>query len=326
MSVNPAELFGMQTPAFALVVSLLSFTVAVTTLGWQVVKHVLDGGRVRVQLNAAVLSESAMAVNDTGKWGIAYPPFDGGAPSAHLEVAHLVVENPGRYGVTVHGPALVVSGARAGRYAICPALFGFTGDETVSTQSLVRLEPYSRVTFLLDYWDVVESVRERRDGSGDTEETAAGGGVRLRGMVRVAGRRKPRKSSRWRAWRIPNDAWTSRSDVTELDPHTVMWRELYREHRAVGRRDAEEAGVPFARLQMVVHRARRMLTELPTVERLERALNDAADELGLPHTHFGGTALHMHAALTAHAPHLAPWRTAPESGAAATRGALAAAD
>ncbi|MFE9562356.1 hypothetical protein ACFYM0_14765 [Streptomyces sp. NPDC006487] len=296
MSANPAEFLGIQIPTLALGVSLLSFSAAAFSLGWQIVKHVLDGGRVRVYLNAGILSENSIVVNDTGKWDTPYP-FDGGPPSANIEVAQLVIENPGRSSITIYNPALDISGVKEGHYSVGPSTFEFDADDTISTKSLFRLEPYSRVTYLLDYWRVIPSLRGE----------AAGGTIRLRGMVRVAGRRKPQKSSRRRAWKIPNEAWSSRAGATEVDAYTVMWRELYREYRTSGASRVDEGEVSFGRLQMILHRARMALTEMPDVDQLEEVLKSSSDTLRIPQPYFGWIAFNMHRALKSHEPHLAAW-------------------
>ncbi|MFE3583396.1 hypothetical protein [Streptomyces vinaceus] len=296
MSANPAEFLGIQIPTLALGVGLLSLAVAAFSLGWQITKHVLDGGRVRVYLNAGILGESSIAVNETGEWEIPYP-FEGGLHSAHIEIAQLVVENPGRSSVTIYNPALVVAGAKKSHYSMCPSFFKFDGDEIISTKSVFRLEPYARVTYLLDYWRVIPMLREG----------ASGDPVQLQGMVKVAGRKKPQKSSRRLKWIIPNDAWTARSGVTEIDPHTVMWRELYREFCTSEVADTEDAKASFSRLKIVLQRARKTLKEMPTADQLEEALNSSADALRVPRSYFGWTAFNMHQALILHEDHLGAW-------------------
>ena len=41
---------GVPVAVWALIVSSLSFTIALVALGWQIIKHFLDGGRVKVSV------------------------------------------------------------------------------------------------------------------------------------------------------------------------------------------------------------------------------------------------------------------------------------
>ncbi|NGN95315.1 hypothetical protein G5C66_21570 [Nocardioides sp. KC13] len=91
------ELFGLPVAVWALVVSLLSFGAALFALGWQIIKHFLDGGRVRVYLNAAIWEPGVvLATNHSGRMVLknnhsAWSVTRGRA----LELAQLVVENLG---------------------------------------------------------------------------------------------------------------------------------------------------------------------------------------------------------------------------------------
>lgn len=158
--MTPTELFGMPVATWALIVSILSFGIALVALGWQVVKHFLDGGRVRVYLNAAAWEpEHMLATNRSGRQLLnAESPGKGVTHGRALELAQLVVENPGKIPVTVYSPGLSITGHEKRNYTLVPRLFAtersFGPDQAV-TDTVVRLEPYARVTFLLDYWSVI---------------------------------------------------------------------------------------------------------------------------------------------------------------------------
>jgi len=217
------ELFGAPVATWALVVSLLSFGIALVALGWQVTKHFLNGGRVKVYLNTAVLEpEFMLATNRSGRFVL---QNDNAAHSVTrgraLELAQLVVENPGRVPVTVYSPGLSISGHGKKNHSLVPRMFAteasFGPDKAVA-DTVVRLEPYARVTFLLDYWSVMPSLLKE----------APKGRVLVRGFVGVAGRTKrPQKSSWRRRWRIGKGAYTAIVGSPEFTPFSVMWHEMY---------------------------------------------------------------------------------------------------
>lgn len=106
------EFLGVPLTVWAFGVSLLSFLIALSALGWQVAKHFLDGGRVKVYLNTAVWQpEYMIATNRSGK--LAFKEGSASRSVTHgeaLELAQLVVENPGRTAVTIYSPGLQFSG------------------------------------------------------------------------------------------------------------------------------------------------------------------------------------------------------------------------
>lgn len=62
------EPLGVPVSLWALGASLLSLLIALSALGWQVAKHFLDGGRVRVYLNTAIWEpEFKLATNHSGR-------------------------------------------------------------------------------------------------------------------------------------------------------------------------------------------------------------------------------------------------------------------
>ena len=137
-------LFGVPVAVLAFAVSLLSFAVALGALGWQIAKHRLDGGRPRVYLNAAIWEPgSKIMVNRSGKWELVTGDL-GNPGSENIELAQLVVENPGRTAITVYTPGLAVSGTDKPDYTISPRSFEvreFGADSSTGATS-VRLDPY----------------------------------------------------------------------------------------------------------------------------------------------------------------------------------------
>lgn len=214
LASSAPDTFGRAIAASALFISLL-------TLAWQWTKHVLDGGRVRVYLNPAVLQPtlSTYAVNTGGKLGGALSS-ERGISVENIELAELIVENPGREAVTIHQPVLAIRDHGRHRFAVTPRMIDFpsAGGGSATNRHVVRLEPYDRVTFLLDVWSAVPAFASRVKGPE----------MVIRGGVSVAGRKRPSESSKRLSWKISRTSWTFRSDLPEISPHTVMWRELFR--------------------------------------------------------------------------------------------------
>jgi hypothetical protein len=82
------------------------------------------------------------------------------SPEPSVELAQVIIENPGRTGVTVTGVGLRVEGlSRAKHVLVTPRAFlleGYGGAEA-RPEDYFRLEPYDRRTLLFDYWSVVDA-------------------------------------------------------------------------------------------------------------------------------------------------------------------------
>lgn len=222
---NPvtSDLLGVSVAVWALGVSLFSFLIALGSLGWQVAKHFLDGGRVKVYLNAAIWEpEVSLTTNRSGK--LKLQADDSARSVTHgkaLELAQLVVENPGRAAVTIYSPGLSISGHGKRHHSLVPCMFstdGSFGPDNAVTDTVVRLDPYARVTFLLDYWSVMPSIMK------ETQKDR----VFLRGFVGVAGRTKhPQQSRRRLRWQIERGEYTAIQGSPKFTPLAVLWRELF---------------------------------------------------------------------------------------------------
>ncbi|WP_223692776.1 hypothetical protein [Leifsonia poae] len=302
------ELLGAPVATWALIVSSFSFAIALIALGWQVAKHFLDGGRVRVYLNTCVLEpEFMLSTNRSGRFALqndvtARSVTDGRA----LELAQLVVENPGRVSVTIYSPGLSFSGHGKKNHSIVPRMFetgpSFGPDQAV-VDTVVRLEPYGRVTFLLDYWSVMSTLLK----------DAPRGNVAVRGFVGVAGRTKrPQRSSRKRRWRIAKGSYTAIAGSPDFTPYSVIWREMY--VRLPERVDEDtqrnpNAGTPTTRgmLHYLLDEAMSRFDERPERELFSDALNEIAKEHGDQFPVLGYSVFEAYQALDRMEGHLAPW-------------------
>lgn len=263
----------------ALITSLLSFVIAVVALIWQIVKHVLDGGRVKVYLNTAIWQPgSRININRSGRFTL---PNDQVAQTVvygrALELAQLVVENPGRLPVTIHSPGLAFSGHGTKHHSVVPRMFGTDavhGLNEAITDTVVRIEPYARATFLLDYWSVMPGIL------GDAPD----GQVFVRGYVGVAGKaNRPRESVRRLRWKINRDRYTAIEGSPDFTPYGVLWRVLYRHLQEHGNADGDhDAGRRVSRESVgyLLEETMPRFGQRPELEQLADALTGAAEKLG----------------------------------------------
>ncbi|MET9704999.1 hypothetical protein [Streptomyces griseus] len=300
-SASPV-LLGVPVASLAFAVSLLSFSVALAALGWQIAKHRLDGGRPKVYLNAALWEpHSKIFVNRSGKWELGSK----GALDArreNIELAQLVVENPGRTAITVYSPGLAIEGTEKSDYSISPRRFELRsyGADRSTMETSVRLDPYDRVTFLLDYWSIVPQLLDEANGES----------IELRGCISVAGRNKLHKSNKRLAWKIRPDAWTARTDIQEIDPFTVIWRELFKANVRNHSIDKEEDGFPGFSLGVAVRTAMGKFSERPSAKDFVEALRQAHREDEMREntlTGFAVLSLSMDESLDRHKGHLSAW-------------------
>jgi hypothetical protein len=224
-----------------------------------------------------------------------------------LELAQLVVENPGRTAVTIYSPGLAISGHGRKQHSLTPRMFatenGF-GPDTAVTDTIVRLDPYARVTFLLDYWSVMPSV---------LKETAKDRVV-VRGFVGVAGRTKrPQKSSWRRRWQIDKGAYTAIQGSPKFTPFAVIWRELFvRLPRSV--EDAPDrhpnSGKPVTRgmARYLLEEAMLRFEDRPEQDALKTALDEDARQYGDKYPALGLDVYWAYEALDRMAGHLTEWK------------------
>jgi hypothetical protein len=215
-----------------------------------------------------------------------------------LEVAQLVVENPGRTAITVYSPGLSIRGGGKRRHSITPRMFELLdmASDTATTKTVVRIEPYDRVTFLLDYWSLVPSLRE--EGGNRT--------IELRGEVRVAGAYFAKKSPRRKTWKIKPTAWTAYADDGQIAPRTVLWRELYVDSLGLAIDIPQQKG----QVGFVLESAMRRFGTRPDREVFEETMHKIAkDTFNNDHLIVGMALYKGYQALDRLERNLAPWLT-----------------
>lgn len=151
--------------------------------------HKLSAGQVHVGLNAsAFVPFSGTSMIQTNR--------KGGMTLSHnelprIELAQVVVENPGRHGITITEVALRVKGMSKHRYrTYTPRLFSLTdhGGNDATNRIFFRLDPFDRSTVLLDIWSVIDTAFWRDDKPRK---------IKVRAEVKAAGHRRPFHSKGW---------------------------------------------------------------------------------------------------------------------------------
>lgn len=298
MNSSP-ELFGIPVAVLALGVAGLGFLISLVALGWQVLKHSFDGGRVKVQFNAAAWEPGMMlTVERSGLWSL---NADGQRPEL-IEVAQLVAENPGRTPVTIYSPGIAISGHGRKKHRISPRMFPLPDyhSDTAVTDTVYRLEPYDRVTFVLDYWSIMPRMKE----------LAGRRTVTLRGVVEVAGKSGPRKSLWRRRWRIGPADWTAYRGVKELSPRMVMYRPLY--ISAYVDEEYKQGGLSRSMLGGVLFDAMEKFEERPDRAVFQAAMEESARRYSNDKPILGIAVWNMYEALDQRADLLGPWQWRPK--------------
>lgn len=194
-----------------------------------------------------------------------------------LELAQLVVENPGKYPITIYSPGLSISGHKKKYHTIVPRMFttpSSYGADRAIDEKVVRLEPYDRVTFLLDYWSAVPRLLENSPSNY----------IELRGCVEVSGRsRKLQKSKRRLRWKIQQGDYTAIEGLPKFSPLAVIWKRLYVQlpESSSDDNDRPTHGV-LSRdmLEYILETAMSNFDERPKFEDLADKLKEASQELG----------------------------------------------
>lgn len=305
---GPPELFGLPIVTLALVISILSFAIALVALIWQIVKHYLDGGRVKVYMNTAIWEpDVVLTTNRSGRFLLpnnrnSQNVIHGGA----LELAQLVIENPGRIPVTLHSPGLALSGHGRKNHSVVPRMFGtetIHGSRGSIAERAVRIEPYGRKIFLLDYWSVVHDVLE----NGSIKK------VIVRGQVEVGGKgRRPQKSSWRRRWTVSQGMYTAIEGAPEFTPFSVIWGVMYRSlptHEEANRHRTPDQNIRASResLEYLVEEAMAQFEARPQLDQLAHALEVAANEGGERLIAFRTSLLNAYQELDRMEGHLTEW-------------------
>lgn len=207
--------------SIAMVALILSVGLSI----WEFAKWALEGARVRVTMEAGHLHDHVL--QQASSWAslkrVVDAQNEGGWP---VEVAVIDVENAGRMAVTISDVSFDLGRTRSrrfglGRHTIGLRLLDAPG---ATTESSVRIEPLDRARFVIEAWPVLPAVRDLRLQNGLGAPIG-----RVRASVRVAGRKRRRRSPWRKAWNSPVGAVShmpGRVD-SELAAYRVLWAHVH---------------------------------------------------------------------------------------------------
>lgn len=243
------------------VLAVLALVISIAGIILQVLSRHWDGGRISVRMRPVLIPvrrNRGFITQTVGSW-----PMDAQAASSmagtpdllneYVEAAEVIIENRGRTPATVFDVTLVWRENWASFFPVrdealvLPLSFAYEQQGSrvyVKDVNGTRLEPNDQVTVLLDYWSILEPGR-----------VSNGGRRALRASARVAGRVQSVRSSRRRAWIIPDWALTGVGRPTLLSLRAALNRAVLRANKI--------NGVEISHVQYLVHRLARALTEAP---------------------------------------------------------------
>lgn len=208
MTLTPTDWFA----GIALIVSAITAFIT-----WRV--HLDSGGRVKVKMNAAAYvpfsGAGKLVRNDSGAFLLQE------SPEPSVELAQVIIENPGRTGVTVTGVALRIEGLNRSNYSVTPRSFlleGF-GGEDAQPETYFRIEPYDRRTVFFDYWSVVDAEFDRDPSLRE---------LAIHAEVAVAGHDDPFDSKNHGYWRIQRHFVSAVAGHTIRRPRNIILTEFLR--------------------------------------------------------------------------------------------------
>jgi hypothetical protein len=203
--------FSEFVAAFALVASFAAIVISI----WM---HRDSAGRVNVRMNATsyvpFAGTAKLYRNTTGTFKL----DESAEPS--VEMCQVVIENPGRVGVTVTDVELRIEGIGQ-KYSVTPRIFhtdGFDGQHAES-KTFFRLEPYDRKNLLLDCWSIIDSTFVEYPSLSE---------IAIHAEVTVAGRRFPFHSKKHGYWRIKREHVSFVNSHTIRRPRNIIVTELLR--------------------------------------------------------------------------------------------------
>lgn len=190
----------MQTSDIIAAIALLA-SIASAIITWKV--HSNSAGRVNIRMQAAAYfpfaGTGAVANAESGEMHLSqFSSLSGRtvAKGPRVEFVRIVLENPGRTGVTVTKVGLQVSGVGRSVWNVTPRDFSSEDKHfgNFVAKLPVRIEAYDQKIMYLDFWSVVDSAF--RENPRELHLT-------VRATASVAGHAHEFTSRRSGNWRIP---------------------------------------------------------------------------------------------------------------------------
>lgn len=205
----------------AIVISIVSASIALGTLGWQLILYRLSGPRLRVKLEPALCKDGYKVVSGPERgWNYSSLRIYA-SDNWCLDLAKITVTNIGRAAVSTSAVGLDF-GRNWWRYpwsrdVMVPHPVKISGGNAAKT---VRLEPGSSIVEYSDVWPLLQNQLSY----------AHRGRITVRATVTAAGRRA--KRSRWRSrWSIEGAQWRLRQkdrpgNFAEVEAFEELWRNI----------------------------------------------------------------------------------------------------
>jgi hypothetical protein len=196
------------------IVAVLALIVSLIALFWQPVKHRLDGARVRIHLLPGLWYPLNGTLSQATTWdGLA--EWTAEEQGWTVEVAILVIENPGRIGLTIAKPSLDFGRTKRWKPGRASVALRPVEAPGAFTETVTRLQPFDRVTFVFDFWPHLRQQKGMPEYPFD-----------VRGSVRVAGKRWPSLSPWRKRWAVKAGQVTFFETAPEAE--TVAYRAIRR--------------------------------------------------------------------------------------------------
>jgi hypothetical protein len=208
----------------------LALLISIALALWNLAKHRLEGGRVRIRMRPGLHFDHGLSQARTWETVAEHATKRGGWS---VEVAVVEVENVGRTAVTISGVGLAFRSRpwwRHKRRTVVP--FGREAPGAMTATSH-RLEPFDSATFVFDVWEGLE-----KGGNLGTPVRP----LTVRAITKVAGRRRLRLSP-WRSrWEVTEGQEAFIPALAKID--MLAYRRMARHTR--GDQFAEMATIPTA--------------------------------------------------------------------------------
>lgn len=173
-------------------------------------------GRVVVQMNTSLLNPGrSLLSNDKGTWGLDTHTYDENG----VELAKIVIENPGRTAATLTMVELRIEGSKDPDLAMAvrPIEVRHIGGVSSVPNFNYRLEPFDQVVYLVDFWSVVSYVFNEEPELRQINVCAS---------VKVAGQNNRYDSKKHGYWTIRREWASLRGPYMRRTARSVILAEL----------------------------------------------------------------------------------------------------
>lgn len=220
---GPSPGYGyLVDPTLAFVMALIALILTLITITVNILNFKMSAGHVAVEMQAALLNPTRSLVsNEGGGWGLNVGEF---RPTG-MELAKVVIDNPGRTGATIADLVLRAEGSEHtvsthGVRAIAVEKLSDTlGGITTAGGLPHRLEPYDRAVYLIDFWAVADQIFKKEPQLRQ---------VNLWASVKVAGQPHTYESKKRGYWTIRRDWASLISPYSEQSAENIILTELMR--------------------------------------------------------------------------------------------------